>query len=59
MLLFLTQEPPMTPGPCWGQFKHSLMADFLKVEGGRWMVDQFKHPLMVDGRWWMVIFEKN
>jgi hypothetical protein len=37
------------------------MADFFKVEGGRWMVDQFKHPLMVmvDGGWWMVIFEKN
>jgi hypothetical protein len=44
-----------------GQFKHPLMADFLKVEGGRGMVDQFKHPLtvMVDGGWWMVIFEKN
>jgi hypothetical protein len=37
------------------------MADFLKVEGGWWMVDQFKHPhtVMVDGGWWMVIFEKN
>jgi hypothetical protein len=25
------------------------------------MVDQFKHPLMVmvDGGWWMVIFEKK
>jgi hypothetical protein len=30
------------------------------VEVGRWTVDQFKHPLtvMVDGGWWMVIFEK-
>jgi hypothetical protein len=30
------------------------------LEGGRWTVDQFKHPLMVmvDGGWWMVICEK-
>jgi hypothetical protein len=33
----------------------------LAAEGGRWTVDQFKHPLMVmvNGGWWMVICEKK
>jgi hypothetical protein len=38
----------VSTGHGMGQFKHPLMADFLKVEGVRWMVDQFKH-LMVEG----------